>query len=261
MKLLHSVFTAAVTLAVSAQAADSAVASGAMNNPGNAGKWTLELETGPVWFSRNNVRIPNDSGTRFDMLDLTGNGPTAYARLYATYDFNDRHALRLNIAPLSVDGHGLLDKSVRFQDENFAADTPTRGRYKFNNYRLTYRWMFHRSDKWDLGVGGALLVRDAEIALRQGTLQRTDDDLGVVPLLHAYAAYHLTDSTSVILDFEGAAAPQGRAVDLALKLQHELPSGWHVFGGYRTLEGGADNDSLYTFAWLHFATVGAGFRF
>ena len=48
---------------------------------------------------------------------------------------------------------------------------------------------------------------------------------------------------------------------LTLELQHELDSGWHVFGGYRTLEGGADNDSLYTFAWLHFASVGVGFRF
>jgi hypothetical protein len=104
-------------------------------------------------------------------------------------------------------------------------------------------------------------VRDATIALRQGTLQRSDEDLGLVPLLHLYGAYHLSDRTTLIMDFDGAAAPQGRAVDVALRLQYELPSGWHVFGGYRTLEGGADNDSVYTFVWLHFATIGAGLRF
>lgn len=26
-------------------------------------------------------------------------------------------------------------------------------------------------------------------------------------------------------------------------------------------EGGADNDELYTFAWLHYLTFGAGYRF
>lgn len=259
MKSLFIIFTSLfVTFSIDAQATDLMGSTGATSAND---KWTLELETGPVWFSRNNVRIPNDTGTRFDMLDLTGDGPTAYARLSATYDFNERHALRLTLAPLSVAGNGLLNTAVRFKDTDFAADTPSRGSYQFNTYRLTYRWMYHRSDNWDLGLGAAVLVRDAKIALRQGNLQASDDDLGLVPLLHLYGAYHLSERTSLIVDVEGAAAPQGRAVDLSLKLQYELPSGWHVFGGYRTLEGGADNDSLYTFAWLHFATIGAGFRF
>lgn len=260
MKSSLSFLTAlSFTLCLAAHAADATDSPESVTN--SASKWTLALETGPVWFSRNNVRIPNDTGTRFDMLKLTGDGALPYARLYATYDFNERHALRLNLAPLSIEGNGSLDTSVRFQGGDFAADTPTRGRYQFNTYRLTYRWMFHNSAKWDLGLGAALLVRDAEIALRQGSLQRVDDDLGLVPLLHLYGAYHLSERTSLIADFEGAAAPQGRAIDLSLKVQHELPSGWHVFGGYRILEGGADNDSLYTFAWLHFATIGVGYRF
>jgi len=252
-----------VLLAIGAHAADSAgsSSSAAGNLTIDSTKWTLQLETGPVWFSRNNVRIPGDTGTRFDMLDLTGDGPVPYARLRATYDFNARHALRLELAPLGVKGTGVLDRAVRFEDASFAANASTRGRYEFNTYRLTYRWMFDNSEKWDLGLGATLLVRDATIALRQGALQRSDDDLGLVPLLHLYGAYHLSERASLVMDFDGAAAPQGRAVDLALQLQYELPSGWHVFGGYRTLEGGADNDSVYTFAWLHFATLGAGYRF
>lgn len=91
------------------------------------GEWALELETGPAWFNRNDMRIPNDAGTRFDMLDLPGDGPTAYARLSASYDFNKRHALRLTLAQLRVAGNDLLDSAVRFQDTDFGADTPTRG--------------------------------------------------------------------------------------------------------------------------------------
>jgi hypothetical protein len=223
--------------------------------------WTLNLESGGVFYSRNKARIPNDTGTRFDLLDLTGDGPEAYARVSATYDFNARHALRLTLAPLESAGTGALEAPVQFQGADFAAGVPTRGEYAFNTYRLTYRWMAHRSEQWDWGLGATLLVRDAKTALQQGVVQRAKNDVGVVPLLHLYGAWHLTERTSLVADFEGAAAPQGRAVDLALSLEHTLPSGWRLFAGYRTLEGGADNDSVYTFAWLHFAVLGLGYRF
>ncbi|MFN2165245.1 MAG: hypothetical protein ACK2U9_03175, partial [Anaerolineae bacterium] len=44
----------------------------------------LTFETGALWFSRNDVRIPGDTGTKFDMLDLTDSGPEAFARLEGT---------------------------------------------------------------------------------------------------------------------------------------------------------------------------------
>ena len=105
MKYSHAIFTAvSVLFSTGAHAADAtgATASVGGNSATAATRWTLQLETGPVWFSRNNVRIPNDTGTRFDMLDLTGDGPVPYARLRATYDFNARHAVRLELAPLGV---------------------------------------------------------------------------------------------------------------------------------------------------------------
>ena len=49
-----------------------------------AGELDLQLESGNVWFSRNEVRIPGDDGTKFDLRDLTGD---PYVRFYATYDF------------------------------------------------------------------------------------------------------------------------------------------------------------------------------
>ncbi len=223
--------------------------------------WTVELETGALWFSRNRARIPSDTGTTFNLRDLTGSDGDPYARLFLGYDFNERHSVRLTLAPVRETGTGTFDRTVLFAGEAFAAGIPTRASYKFNTYRLTYRWMFHRGEDWDLGVGAALLVRDAHIKLRQGDVRAKDDDLGLVPLLHLYGAYHFTDRTSLVLDFEGAAASQGRALDFAVQVRHELPTGWHVYGGYRTLEGGADNSSVYAFAWLHHASVGAGYRF
>ena len=60
----------------------------------------VEVETGAVWFSRNDTQVPGATGTRFDMLDLTGSGPDIYARFAASYAFNDAHSLRLTLAPL-----------------------------------------------------------------------------------------------------------------------------------------------------------------
>lgn len=222
----------------------------------------LEFEVGPVWFSRNDVRIPNDEqGTRFDLAAVTGTGPDLYGRFYATYALNERHALRLNIAPLRVSGTGAFDDPVLFRGETFDSDQPVHGSYKFNTYRLTYRWMAQRNERWDLGLGAALLVRDAKIQLTQGAIQGSDDDLGLVPLLHLYGAYRFTEDIRVVLDVEGAGASQGRAIDASLKFHYTLQDGWDLSIGYRTLEGGADNDSLYTFAWLHYGALGVGYRF
>lgn len=230
-------------------------------NSASGGAIDISVESGAAWLSRNDARIPGDDGTRFDLLDLTGSGPEPYIRFYATYSFNPRHSLRLNIAPFRVEGTGRLDQDVVFKDSTFAAGIPTKGTYKFNTYRLTYRWMFHRSINWHWGIGGAVLVRDAKIELQQGPLRESRTDLGVVPLLHAYGAYHFNDRLSAILDIEGAGASQGRAIDAAIKLNYAWPSGWHASTGYRTLEGGADNSDVYTFAWLHFAFVEIGYAF
>jgi len=229
--------------------------------PALAGDLNLDVESGAVWFSRNDTRLPGDTGTKFDMLDLTGSGPEPYVRLYATYAFNDRHALRVTIAPLEIEGTGILKEYTTFKDQVFAPNVPTKGTYQFNTYRLTYRWTFYDTDHWRWGVGAAALVRDAEITLEQGSKKQSRDDFGVVPLLHLYGAYRFTDQFSLILDIEGAASSPGRAVDAALKARYEFDSNWYVSAGYRTLEGGSDNDDVYTFAWLHYALAEIGYRF
>lgn len=226
-----------------------------------AGGFKLEVEGGGVWFSRNDVRIPGDEGTRFDLINLTGRGADPYFRLHGTYVFNDRHALRLTMAPLEVDGTGKLNQDVLFMDELFAAGIATEGTFKFNTYRLTYRRMFRTGERWMWGAGAALLVRDAQITLEQGRKRQYRDDLGLVPLLHAHGTCRLSDRMSLVLDIEGSWAPVGRAIDAAVKARYELRPGWHLAAGYRTLEGGADNDDVYTFAWLHHVLLSLGYDF
>lgn len=63
------------------------------------------------------------------------------------------------------------------------------------------------------------------------------------------------------LDVEALAAPQGRAEDATLQLRYRL-SDWMDLGvGYRMVEGGADNDKVLTFAWLHYLLASASVDF
>jgi hypothetical protein len=143
----------------------------------------MELEAGPVWQSMNDVQIPGDSGTEFSFKDLTGSGPYAVGRFSFGWNIRERHGLRFVAAPLRVTGSGTFDEPVDFAGKTFAANTSTDGNYKFDTYRLTYRYQFLNTDAWRLRAGAALLLRDAKIELEQNGIKASDSNVGVVPLL------------------------------------------------------------------------------
>jgi hypothetical protein len=53
----------------------------------------------------------------------------------------------------------------------------------------------------------------------------------------------------------------GRAEDILAGILVPLNRSVTLKGGYRMLEGGADNDEVYTFSGLHYAALGAIIRF
>jgi hypothetical protein len=200
----------------------------------------IELEGGIVGQSRNDVQIPNDlSGTRFSLADLAGKGPWPAGRLYLTWNFNSRHSLRALLAPLSVTEAGALEGPTAFAGETFQPGTPV----------------------VDLWVGFTGKLRDAKVALRQGNIYSEDTDLGFVPLLHLAADWRVFRNGNLLFDFDGLAGGPGRAVDSSLKLGYDLGDRWRLTLGYRTLEGGADVESVYNFAWLHYGVASFVFRF
>ena len=223
--------------------------------------WRLGVVAGPVWQSRNDVQIPGDTGTRFSLVDLAGSGPFPYVRVELVYQLAEKHALRFLLAPFEYTETGQLDSDVSFAGQSFSAGQATEATYQFNSYRVTYRYRFFRNDSWQWHVGGTLKVRDAEIKLTQGSVTANDTDTGVVPLLNLYGEYNLGSAWSLIFDLDGLASPQGRAIDLGLLARYDVSEAWYLAGGYRTLEGGADNDSVYSFAWFNYAVLSAGYRF
>jgi len=225
-------------------------------------RFRLELEAGPVWQSSNDVQIPNnDLGTRFSLNDLVGNGPWPAGRVYFTWNINQKHGLRLLLAPLSYTETGIFDEEVLFAGEGYEAGVPTDATYQFNSWRLSYRYKFKNGERWQLWVGLTAKIRDAKIELRQGDTTSKDDDFGFVPLVHFAADWRFAEKWHFIADFDGLAGGPGRAIDLGLKIGYDINDRWSVTAGYRTVEGGADVDEVYNFAWFNYAVVSGVVRF
>ncbi len=218
--------------------------------------WTIELEGGPVWQSYNDVEIPNDgTATRFSLSDLAGSGPWAAGRLYVTWRAGERHALRALAAPLTVKGTGTPGAPLSFSGADYVAGVPAEATYTFDSYRLTYRYRWHEGARSSAWVGFTAKIRDAVTALDQAGTSSRKTNVGFVPLLHLAGTWRFAPSWSVGLDVDALAGGPGRAEDVALELRRDLSNAWSVEAGYRMVEGGADVEEVYAFAWLHYAAL------
>jgi hypothetical protein len=228
---------------------------------GDLKRFRFELEGGPVWQTKNDVRIPGDTGTEYSFKDLTGGGPYATGRFTFDWNIRERHGLRLEVAPLRIDGTGTFNQPVTFAGTTFSPGISTEGKYKFDTYRVSYRYLFLNKKAWRMRVGATLLVRDAKIELEQAGVTASDSNVGVAPLLNFSTEWDFARRWMAIFDFEGLAGGPGRALDLALKLRYDLTDRWSIGGGYRMLEGGVDSDDVYNFSWFNYGFLTVGYQF
>jgi hypothetical protein len=227
---------------------------------GQTPRLVVDLEGGPVWQTSNDVEIPNDgTATRFSLRDAVRSGPWPAGRIYVTWNLAERHGLRLLLAPLSTTEDGMLDEPVDFAGTSFVPG-PVRATYTFNSYRLSYRYQLRNTERFTAWIGFTAKIRDAEIALEQGVVSSSKDDLGVVPLLHAAGDWRIAPGWRLSLDADALAGGPGRAVDASLKAGYDIGANSTLSVGYRTVEGGADVTSVYNFAWLHYAVLSLTWR-
>jgi hypothetical protein len=222
---------------------------------------SVSVEGGLTWQSRNDVRVPNETGTQFSLPDVIGKGPYGVFRAEVTFDINERHGLRFVFAPLEITDTGTLLSDVSFAGVDFASGIDTEGNYKFNSYRISYRYRFYDGPTWRWKIGATGFIRDARIALRQQGKSAEDTDVGFVPLINLRGRARIGESWAFILDFDGLAASQGRAFDIAPQLAYSVSDLVDVAVGYRVIEGGADVDQVYNFAWFNSVIGSLRFKF
>jgi len=221
-------------------------------------RFRLDLEAGAAWQTRNTFAAPGDTGTRVDLDDTA---ETLASRVTLTWDFGERWSLRLLAAPLATETTFVADAPVEFEGLRFAAGEPIRQRYRFDSYRVSFVRAFEPRGAWRFRLGVTGKVRSASVELDGAEGAASRDDLGFVPLLYAGARYDPGGRFAFDAEVDGLAAPQGRAIDLALRLEWRASEALRPFLAYRLLDGGADNDDVLTFATFHYAVAGLGIRF
>lgn len=216
----------------------------------------IDVESGVVKTGYNDVRIPGDNGTLFSLSDeLKAETPVFY-RLRGSITINSRHTLSLLYAPLTVNSEGSTTRPINFEGITFPSLTPLNASYQFNSYRFTYRYEIVKTDKTEFGLGITAKIRDAKIALKSAGLASEKTDFGLVPLINLRFLWQFADRYGLLVEGDALAAKQGRAEDVLAALTYKISDNLGFRAGYRLLEGGADNDEVYSFALFHYASLG-----
>jgi len=224
-------------------------------------RWTFDFENGAAIAGYNDVRIPGDTGTLFSLTDDLSSQATYFWRVRAGIRLAPRHEISVLAAPLTLNASGTFEGPVFFVDTTFAANTPVRGRYVFNSYRLTYRYTAVQGTNWRFGIGVTGKIRDASTRLEAPGKSAEKTNVGFVPLVNFSLERRLGTRATFLVEGDALAAPQGRAEDIFTGVLVAVHRNLSVKAGYRFLEGGADNDEVYTFALVHYLAVGVVVRF
>ena len=157
--------------------------------------------------------------------------------------------------------HCLSEINKKAPSKQFPANEDLSGSYKFNSYRLTYRYDFVQNPNLEFGLGFTAKVRDAKIALSSQGISAEKSNVGFVPIINFRLFWHSYEKLGFLLEGDALAAKQGRAIDVLFAASYKLSDQLGIKAGYRILEGGADNDEVYNFALFHYLSAGVSYTF
>lgn len=225
-----------------------------------------DLETGLNFSGYNDVGVPgNNPGNIFSLQNNLGSNASFFIRARVTYTLAEKHNISVLIAPFTKTYKGKPKQNFNFAGENYSSLYETTAKYKFNSWRLTYRWDFVRSKHLQVGVGLTGKIRDAKISIKgkDGTgtvIESSTSNVGFVPLINFFFAWKFTQCMDFRIEGDALAAPQGRAEDVFIGWTGNISDKLKLKVGYRLLEGGADNNTVYNFALFHYIVLGLMFQ-
>ena len=217
-------------------------------------EFSVIVESGAAWQNRNDVRIPGETGTLVE-FDEFNQGPFFHYRGEFFWKINKNHGLRMVYAPFNISVNGQTSTAVNFDNQIFNANTPLEINYQFNSYRLTYFYSFWDTGDKHLSLGFTGKIREAEIEFIQGGQTASFTNLGFVPLIYFSYQTPICDYLLFNFNMDALGASQGRAIDISMKVRSKLSENYQLGLGFRTLEGGADNDTVFTFSWFNYAVI------
>ena len=216
------------------------------------------METGMVFSGYNDVRIPGDTGTLFSLSEDLEANSAIFFRARINYALNPKQTLSLLFAPLTITSEGRIPKDVNFEGTNFPTQEKITSTFRFNSYRLTWRYRILQRKNFSLGLGITGKIRDAEIKLKSDIRESSKTNVGFVPLINFRCLWQFGENFGLIFMGDALASPQGqgRAEDVLIALKGDVSDRISLKFGYRILEGGADVDEVYNFTLIHYAVAG-----
>lgn len=224
-------------------------------------QFSVDAENGIIGTTYNNIRVPGDTGTKFSLCDELEDENQYFYRIRLNYTLKEKHFFSLLYAPLTIESSGRFDKDVIYRDAVFLSGTDIDASYTFNSYRLTYRYEWINNKNFEFGIGFTAKIRDAEIELKSEDDTAGKSNIGFVPIVNFRAMYKYNEMFGLLLEGDALAAPQGRAEDVLAALTWNYNENLLLKAGYRILEGGADNDEVYTFSLINYAVLGFIYTF
>lgn len=223
--------------------------------------FTVSAQGGAVFTGYNDVALPGDTGTRISFSDELETDTGFSPRIEAGYEFSFPLYIGFMASTLRLDAAGRLDRDVSFDGKSFTAGTDVKAAYRFDSYRATARYFFIDNDTLRIGAGFTAKIRDAEITLEGGGIEGGLDNTGFVPIINFYLRWNMMQQLALLVYGDGAWSPYGRAEDFFTGLVYSFNNTVSVMAGYRILEGGADNDKVYTFSLFNYAVAGVELNF
>ncbi|MBR9860979.1 hypothetical protein GYB22_09595 [bacterium] len=246
-------------------------------------KLKMVAEIGFVGVFDHKIQFGNN-GTYFDYKEDGGQDVLfPFIRPSLELELNKRNTFIFLIQPLRLESKVYLEEDIVVDDLVYPATSSVQLLYNFPFYRFSYlREVMPNKEKWSLGIGGTVQIRNATISFESldGTRFRTNRDVGIVPALKVRSRYQFNERAYTELEADGIYAPVsylngstteivGAILDASLRGGLQITNEVDAFLNLRYLGGGAvgtSNDPKgpsdgYVKNWLHFGTVSAGFSY
>lgn len=222
-------------------------------------QFKLDTEFGYSFNTKNEVRFPNNDQSNSNFVNVPeefGTGNTPFIRLRAGYTLKNKHTISALYAPLTFESSGAFNSPIKFGESIYRPNEITTVYYKFNSYRLTYRYLLVDRDKVKFGLGLTGKIRDARIGFSANNKSDETTDLGFVPLINFRLDLYPKDKLIFTLNGDALVGPVGRAEDIFAGFEYSIFKTTSIKAGYRVLEGGADVNQVYNFSLIHYASLG-----
>lgn len=228
------------------------VSASLLNDPDRPCQVRVCAEQGFVGVLSHRIQL-GQTGTMFDYVAEGGqNNLLRFRRLSAELGIGGRHTLILLFQPLDLRTQALLSEDLVVDSLVFPSGTAMNLRYGFDFYRVSYLYDFLSRPDRELAIGASFQIRNATIsfASQDGSLFRTAEDIGPVPVIKIRARWPVGERSWVGTEIDGFYATdrilngasykfEGSILDASVRYGLELGESVTAFVNWRFLGGGA----------------------